>query len=220
MMTNTTRKFQFDRNLQSGNSLLRRKCSANPALQRQQAELEQARESAWKDGYESGTRDTLTSLEAQQKAASTEALNRMQADLKNLLNSSKQHQKAVQVQAIIIANQIATTISGLSYSDPDFQLSGIRNLAQHVFSNLQQEPRIVIRVSEALLDDVREQLETMAHADDFHGKLIFLSGDLQNGDCTIEWSDGGVDYNIAQRIEAAETVIKNYLDQSQTKGEA
>ena len=50
-----------------------------------------------------------------------------------------------------------------------------------------------MRVNDTLYDAAREKLEEIARQTGFEGRLVMLAEpDIAEGDCRIEWADGGV----------------------------
>jgi flagellar assembly protein FliH len=79
----------------------------------------------------------------------------------------------------------------------------IAALATDCFRHLIAAPHIVVRVNENLYTSAREQLDRLASQSGFAGRLVILSEpDIAEGDCRIEWADGGVVRTRAE-IEAA-----------------
>jgi flagellar assembly protein FliH len=62
-----------------------------------------------------------------------------------------------------------------------------------------EEPRMVVRVADALLDHVRTRIADITPDTGFAGKLILLADDsVAPGDCRVEWADGGTERNSAR----------------------
>ena len=68
-----------------------------------------------------------------------------------------------------------------------------------VITDLIDEPRMVIRVADADLDALSEQIDTIATRRGFAGKVVLLAEpSVASGDCRIEWADGGVERDSAR----------------------
>ncbi|MBV6658771.1 MAG: flagellar assembly protein FliH [Devosiaceae bacterium] len=71
---------------------------------------------------------------------------------------------------------------------------------------------LVIRMPEQHLEAVQERLETVARAQGFEGRLVFMGDpDMAPGDAKIEWADGGVARSRAQIEAQIDTFITDYL---------
>lgn len=69
------------------------------------------------------------------------------------------------------------------------------------------EPRLVVRVPDALFERAQQHLTPMTSATGFPGKLIILADEaLAGSDCRVEWADGGAERDLTRTwrdIEAA-----------------
>ncbi len=60
--------------------------------------------------------------------------------------------------------------------------------------DLMEEPRIVVRVNDALLDAIREQAEPALAEAGFAGDVVLLAEPgFAAGDCRVEWAEGGAE---------------------------
>lgn len=70
-----------------------------------------------------------------------------------------------------------------------------------------EEPRIVLRVPDAVLDTIKPRIDAIARDSGFDGRVVILAEDgMVDGDCRVEWADGGVERSAARlsaQIEAA-----------------
>lgn len=59
---------------------------------------------------------------------------------------------------------------------------------------LRDEPRVVIRTADALVDLLCERIDPLAESCGFEGKIVLLSDPaLASGDVRVEWADGGAE---------------------------
>jgi flagellar assembly protein FliH len=69
------------------------------------------------------------------------------------------------------------------------------------------EPRLVVRVPDALFERAQQRLAPMTTTTGFPGKLIILADEaLVGSDCRVEWADGGAERDLTRTwrdIEAA-----------------
>jgi flagellar assembly protein FliH len=72
-------------------------------------------------------------------------------------------------------------------------LTEVMALVHDCFKNLVSTPHLVVRINDQLYDEARERIEKQAKQSGFAGRLVILAEpDIENGDCKIEWADGGV----------------------------
>jgi flagellar assembly protein FliH len=86
-------------------------------------------------------------------------------------------------------------------------LAEIEHMVRDSLHSLYDEPRVVIRAHDNVIDALQERVDGIAAASGFMGKVV-LFGDEQfsETDCRVEWADGGAERNLGElwrRIDAA-----------------
>ncbi|MET0968203.1 MAG: FliH/SctL family protein [Tardiphaga sp.] len=72
-------------------------------------------------------------------------------------------------------------------------LAEMMALVHDCFKHLVATPHLVVRINDQLYDEAKDRIEKQARQSGFAGRLVILAEpDLANGDCKIEWADGGV----------------------------
>src|SRR3546814_15720654 len=62
-----------------------------------------------------------------------------------------------------------------------------------------EEPRLVLRVSDGILDLIKPRIDVLTMRSGFAGRVVILAEDgMVDGDCRIEWADGGVERSAAR----------------------
>ncbi len=85
-------------------------------------------------------------------------------------------------------------------------------LATDCFRHLVKTPHVAVRLGPDLYDDGKRRLEEIAAARGFEGRLMVLSDDaLAQGDCRIEWADGGVVRDRALTETTINVCVTRYL---------
>ena len=75
-----------------------------------------------------------------------------------------------------------------------------------------EEPRIVLRVSDGVLDLIKPRMDGLAAENGFDGRVVILAEDgMVDGDCRIEWADGGVERSAARLSAQIETAVARAL---------
>ncbi len=110
--------------------------------------------------------DSLRAEESAYRVASQESLALAQATLKKVFPRLEQRAALAEVEALVEAS-----------------------LAQ-----LRQEPRVVLRLPDALLDPMRERLDGLTQSHGFEGKVVLLADpELGPSDVRVEFADGGME---------------------------
>lgn len=88
----------------------------------------------------------------------------------------------------------------------------IQALVRQVLETLIEEPRVVIRVPEELVEALKPRIAQAGKATSFEGQLVvFGEPALGDGDCRVEWSSGGAERLVQQSIDQVAAVVGRAL---------
>jgi flagellar assembly protein FliH len=166
------------------------------------AAIVEAEKVSFRQGFEAAKQ------EAEQKTA--DILNRIAAEMHLIVGRLAATETRLEREAIDVANAIAMQLApALLARQP---LAEIEALVLDVLSHVRAAPHVAVRVSPEMAEQAGARLTKIAEERGFASRLVILpEPSLKNGDCLVEWADGGVsrDTNaITQRISQA---IENYL---------
>jgi len=78
----------------------------------------------------------------------------------------------------------------------------IEQMTVAALRDLEEEPRVVLRLPDTLIEEMRPRLAEISKQAGFGGRLLLIADEtLGPGDCRLEWADGGIERQ-AQRIWA------------------
>jgi flagellar assembly protein FliH len=181
-----------------------RKAPPEPTFTR--AELEAARA----EGAAQGRSAALA--EAAQSAASrtAAALGTIETGIAALLEARAALVGALEQQALVLLRAALTkALPALCRKDP---LSELEALVARCLGEALDEPRIVVRVGDALFDPIQKRLGAIAQANGFAGKLVLLAEPaLADGDARIEWADGGAERDTSRLAAEIDAVLARAL---------
>ncbi|HLU92248.1 MAG TPA: FliH/SctL family protein [Pedomonas sp.] len=180
--------------------------AAAQAEARFQAELTAARAAAHAQGFEEGYTQAKQELEA----ATLACLQQLAAQIGGVAAEVARVKQELTAEAAALVVPMAEAMAGMELQQRPHDI--LDRFAQQIFEEHATEPRLVIRVHDALLDTVKARIEALADTYGFQGRLIFLAeATLAPGDCLIEWPDGGIEVRQQQRLmevrEKAEAFI-------------
>jgi flagellar assembly protein FliH len=97
----------------------------------------------------------------------------------------------METEAVDVAISVARKLcSELIAGEP---LTEMMALVADCFKHLVSTPHLVVRINDQLYEEARERIEKLAKQSGFAGRFVILAEpDVVNGDCKIEWADGGV----------------------------
>ena len=151
-------------------------------------DLERARAEGHEAGKKSGAQEAMQSIE--QKISQT--MNAVSAQLNGLSQAQvesheRQSREALEV-ALTVVRKIFPRLAGRHGLDE------VESVVCDCLERLRDEPRIVIRVADAVLDQVQARIGELAARAGFEGKIVYLAQDgLNPGDVRVEWADGGAE---------------------------
>ncbi len=149
-------------------------------------DLERARAEGHASGKKIGIQETLQRIEQKisqtMKAVSTQLTGLSQAQIES---HERQGREALEV-ALTVVRKI---FPGLAERHG---LAEVESVVCDCLERLRDEPRIVIRVADAVLDRVQTRIGELVARAGFEGKIVYLAQDgLNPGDVRVEWADGG-----------------------------
>jgi flagellar assembly protein FliH len=164
-----------------------------------EAELEQARAASLASGRESGFREAAASIE-QSIARSLETIAGQIAELEKTLGQDGRRRDNEALEAAMAV--LRKLFPGLAARHG---LSEVETLVGECLERVREEPRVVIRVADPLLDSLRDRLDALSQSAGFEGRIVLLAEDaLGVGDARVEWADGGAERDTAgvwRRVE-------------------
>ncbi len=182
------------------------------ALERRIAE---AREEGRKQGFAAGRRQALEEIEATIAAT----LARIEAGCRELFAERQVLEQAFETETAVLAHAIASRLApALMAAHP---LAEIETLVRECLDACRREPRLVVRVSEALLDPLGERIEHLKAGTSFTGEIVLLSDPgLGPHDCRVEWPDGGAERDMAALERAIGEAVERYVSTTPEQDES
>jgi len=165
-------------------------------------ELEAARQEASKSGWEAGKKAAMDEAER----ALTDSLAGISSQLAELQQSTM---ASTELHLCDTANLATVLVRRLFPKlNEHYGLAEIDSLIGDCLEHLRDEPRLVLRVSNGLLEPVRKKMENLLPRTGFEGKLVYLGDDtMGTSDVRLEWADGGAERNCARQWEEIDALI-------------
>jgi flagellar assembly protein FliH len=151
-------------------------------------DLAEAREQGFAAGRSAGLEEAAQHAEH----AATQALATVAARLEEMTGQlaktcEDREQQAIET-AILLLRKLFPELSRRN------ALTEVMGSIGHCLEQLRDEPRVVVRIADALLDPLRERLESLAASAAFDGRIVLLADEtLSTGDVRVEWADGGLE---------------------------
>ncbi|MBL4790050.1 MAG: hypothetical protein JKY60_13760 [Kordiimonadaceae bacterium] len=189
-------KFTFDQAFDGG-----AKNRFDEAIQRAELDGQEKASVAHNSGLAQGREQVLHEIEAETKAA----LNQIAESAHALFSQQQQLKTELKQEMVQLAYSIAAKLApALMRAHP---LAEVEALIEDCMATAHKEPRLLVRVPEALTEDISDRIETMKTATSFPGDIVLIGeASFSQNDCRVEWPDGGTERrytDIQREIEAA-----------------
>lgn len=208
-------KFTFDTHFGDESRRPVTKTPSSPAFT--EADVEAARREGFIAGQAQGRHDA--EVEADRQLGDTMA--QLSQSAASLLAALDSHIASTKREASELALEVARKLApALIATRPEIEIEA---LLRDCLAHLNREPHILLRVSASLVDRMKETVDRMAMERGLTGRIILLGEPaMAEGDCVVEWADGGVARNreeiereiseiIARHIETMKTGQENSL---------
>jgi flagellar assembly protein FliH len=208
MMT-ATRKFLFETNfdkVEVRRDTAKRRPAAQPPVSLTEEELARIRADSFAEGRAKGAEETRAAADS----LAAQALARIEQRLKDAvadLESAKDAIKRDAVQAAIFV--MRKLVPGFARSA---NLAEIEALVASCLGAVLDEPRVVVRVHDSLLDILKERVSDLAERAGFGGRVVLIADEnLNAADCRVEWADGGAERDTDWMWNQIEGVVQRFL---------
>ncbi len=157
-------------------------------------------------GHARGVAETEASIEADIARLLDAIADRTGA----IMTEQRTQRETIGAEAVRLATLIAR--KALPAMAEAGALQEIEALIARCLSERPEEPRLVIRVNDALLDKVQERLDGLKSEAGFAGKPILLADPaLKASEVRIEWSNGGVDWSFDNQLADIEAAARRLV---------
>lgn len=201
-MTGNAVKFTFDTAFDGGATE-----RARAEKQRVEAAIAQARAEGEAHGHAAGHAQAMDEIEA--RTAGLMALLAQRLDNAAALQDAAEQaaQQAAAQMAHAIGKALCRHLTGR------YPLAEIEALVAESFQLVRDEPRIVVRVADNLLDALKERLPSLSNGQGYGGKIVLIGDDrIAEGDCLVEWADGGLERNMNKIMTDIDRCVARFLE--------
>ncbi|MCH7930285.1 MAG: hypothetical protein IIA01_07260, partial [Proteobacteria bacterium] len=172
-------------------------------------ELDAARDEAWRGGAAEGAARERAATE-RLKATALETIGARLAGIAGTQTEAIDRTIGMATKlALAIARKVATE------SLRNQPLVEVEGVIRSCLAELIDEPRVAIRVPDALLDELKDHLDDLAAGCGYQGKVVLLADpSLEPDDCRVEWADGVAERDTGAAWRELETAIEALLHAS------
>lgn len=162
------------------------------------------------EGYAEGRRDALEEANNAVEELTSAALQRIADGISGLNQQYAEQSDQTMRDGVDLCAAIARKFADSRQASDADQMVGA--VLSDILPRLVDEPRVVVRVPEPLLDPLQQRIETITAKCGFTGAAILLSDpELSNADCRIEWADGGAESRSSDLWRDIEDAISRHM---------
>ena len=155
-------------------------------------DLVEAKAAAFAEGEAHGREAALAEASGSVEQRCSELLEQITAALPDSLRAEETAYSAACRESLALAK--ATFKKLFPRLEQQAALAEVEALVETSLAQLRQEPRIVLRLPDALLDPMRDRLDDLTHSQGFEGKVVLLADpELGPSDVRVEFADGGME---------------------------
>jgi flagellar assembly protein FliH len=160
--------------------------------------------------YARGREDGLAEAASSDARRAADAAVRMTEQLAALEKSRAEIERSMTDAAIRLS--IAVLRKLLPSLERQSALTEIEVVFADCLRRVLDEPRIVVRVADDLLDPMQQRVDRAAREAGFQGKVVLVAEDgLGASDCRIEWADGGAERKLERIWFEVEELVRRAL---------
>jgi flagellar assembly protein FliH len=174
---------------------------------------EQDMEEAKRAAFDAGVAEGRARAGQERESLVASALTRIDAEMTRLHENlatilSQTECKAVEAAVTLVRKLLPGLARGRDMTE-------IEALIENSLRSLLDEPRVVVRVPDSLLDPLKEQIAAIAERSGFAGRVVLVvDRSLGASDCRVEWADGGVERDTARVWAEAEKALARFNNAS------
>ncbi|HYM30945.1 MAG TPA: FliH/SctL family protein [Candidatus Cybelea sp.] len=201
-------KYLFDTSFEARGNDRATRGDSRPMPTRTEEELQAARAEGLAAGHAAGLADARAQAEHQ----AAQALTGIARELATLGEAQTETLDRITADAAQLAQQIGLKLARTLVQK--YPMTEVEALVKQCLAELHDEPRVVVRASEAIIAEMKDRIDEVTAGTGFPGQVVLLPDDTMRGsDCRIEWADGGMDRNeasLAQMIgDAVDRLLKS-----------
>jgi flagellar assembly protein FliH len=199
-------KFLFDTDFSSTDEAAR--LAPRPDTRRFSAiEMDAAKAEAHAEGVAAGRAEAEQQI-ARRVADACVAVGARLGELMSVL--ARQHEAQTR-ESVAAATEIARRL--LPSLGKREAIGEIEALIRDCLSRLHEEPRLVVRVADELLDPIRQNVDQLTAAAGYTGRVIlFADPAIKSGDARVEWADGGAERDSAAIWREIDSAIQRFVE--------
>jgi len=175
-----------------------------------EAELTTARNQGFNEGKMAGKQEAWSEFRVQTDQMAVKNLTKIGEQIEEVFADHRQQFELASKTASAIA--YAAVKQALPVLEKRHGLEEINEVIQSCVEKLFAEPRITIRINDALIEPMQARLGPMLEQAGFEGKIVLQAdGDMGMSDSRVSWDSGSASRDMAQIWHEVEAALKRVV---------
>lgn len=177
-------------------------------------ELEMARNLAFEDGRQAGYTEANEQIERLLASTLAAVSDQMSSVFRQQEEANDANARAaVRVAMTVLKKMLPAACETHAFTE-------VTRVVEEVVGHLLDEPRIIVKVAEPLVETVRGKLEAAVQAHGFEGRVVVQPDSRLNaGDARVEWADGGAERDQERLWSEIENTVERALAPPERRAE-
>ena len=173
-------------------------------------DLEQARDEGRREGIDLGREEGRSEAYAGIEQTTQNLLVGLTGRIGELITEQPKLRRVIATEALDAASTIVKKL--LPSLEKSEALKEIEAVVSECLERAQDEPRLVVRVSERMLEPVKTRIDALVASEGFEGKIVFLAVEgFGDSDVRVEWADGGAERNVENLWRDIDQILARFL---------
>lgn len=165
------------------------------------------------EGREASWQEAMNSIEKQ----NSDTLGLISTQLRELIPIAQQTAQTAFSSALEFSMAVCRKV--LPALAEKHALEEISALLEKNFHFLKEEPKITVRLNPAVVERMKPHIAEIVKKESYGGKVSVIRDDsIPEGDCRIEWKNGGLERKTEDILNQAEELVKLYGQTAETSG--
>jgi len=157
--------------------------------------------------------------EARAAALKADAMKNVGGGIARLIQMLDETQLQLRGESAELAIAIARKLAGASLAA--FPLKEIEEIVTDCIHKLHREPRLVVRVSAGISDELQAEIHSLADRHGFTGRIVVLPEPaLKGADCRVEWAGGGLERDLDSNLAAIDEAVARWRTLIEAEGKS
>jgi len=164
-------------------------------------------EAAFARGHEAGVEAARAQSEQMVAAAAVQIVERL-SSLEAVRSElgARMSRQAVEVASDLVRKMMPALVARGGMAE-------IEGVIEDALGRMLDEPRVVFRVPDAMLDVLQPRIAEMSGKAGYSGDVVLLADDRMGlSDCLVEWADGGAERNVERLWSEVEEILTRTLE--------